>query len=277
MKLPAPNRPAGFAQAEQGYRAALAIDAEAPGAQAALSRIAAGRQGEAYAAAMSRGLAALAGGRGEEAREAFGRALELRPGSKEAEDALAQVDSREKAGTLASLEQRAREAERAERWKDAEKAWTEARQLEPTLVAAQEGLARTTPRVALDARMAALMSSPERVWTPAGRTEARSVIEAVAAAPAPKQRLEAEARELAARVAAAEVPVRVALTSDGLTEVVINRVGRFGAFQSREVELLPGRYAVVGTRQGYRDVRRELVVKPDGPPPSLTIRCEEPI
>jgi tetratricopeptide (TPR) repeat protein len=266
-----------LAQAEQGYRAALALDAEAPGAEAGLARIAAGRQGDAYAAAMSRGLAALAGGRSEEAREAFNRALGLRPGSKEAEDALAQVDARERAGTLAAIEQRAREAERAERWKDAEIAWSEARQLEPTLVAAQEGLARTAPRVALDARMAALLSSPERVWTPAGRSEARSVLEAVAAAGAPKQRLEAEARELAARVAAAEVPVRVALTSDGLTEVVINRVGRFGSFQNRDVELLPGRYAVVGTRRGYRDVRRELVVTPDGPPPSIVIRCEEPI
>ncbi|MCU0976104.1 MAG: protein kinase [Steroidobacteraceae bacterium] len=266
-----------LAQAEQGYRAALALDAEAPGAEAALARIAAGRQGDAYAAAMARGLAALADGRSEEAREALGRALALRPGSKEAEDALAQVGAREKAGTLAAIEQRAREAERAERWKDAEKAWTEARQLEPTLIAAQEGLARAVPRVALEGRMAALLSSPERVWTPAGRAEARAVIDAVAAAGAPKQRLEAEARELSSRVAAAEVPLRVALTSDGLTEVVINRVGRFGAFQSREVELLPGRYAVVGTRQGYRDVRRELLVTPEGPPPSLMIRCEEPI
>lgn len=265
------------AQAEQGYRAALARDAEAPGAREALERIASGRQGEAYAASMSRGLAALADGRHEEARAAFNRALGLRPGSREAEDALAQVDLREKAGALASVESRARGAEREERWRDAEQAWTEARRLEPTLAAAQEGLARVAPRIALDARMAALLASPEKVWTPAGRAEARSVLAAVGAADAPKQRLERDAAELAGRVAAAEVPVTVALTSDGVTDVVINRVRRLGAFQNQQVELLPGRYAVVGTRPGYRDVRRELVVAPGGPTPALAIRCEEPI
>jgi tetratricopeptide (TPR) repeat protein len=266
-----------LAQAEQGYRAALSRDAEAPGAREALARIAAARQGDAYAAAMSRGLAALADGRGEDARAALRQALALRPGSREAEEALAQVDLREKAAGLAAVERRALAAEREERWADAEQAWTEARRLEPTLVAAQEGLARTAPRVALDARMAVLLSSPERVWTPGGRAEARSVIEAVAAAAAPKTRLQRDAAQLAARVDAAEVPVRVALTSDGVTDVVINRVRRLGTFQSQEVELLPGRYAVVGTRQGYRDVRRELVVTPDGPPPAVSIRCEEPI
>ena len=34
---------------------------------------------------------------------------------------------------------------------------------------------------------------------------------------------------------------------------------------------------VVGTRPGYRDVRRDLVVTPGGPPPAVNIRCEEPI
>ncbi len=266
-----------IAEAERGYRAALELDGEAPGARDALGRIAAGRQGEAYAGAMSRGLAALADGRNAEARSALQRALELRPGSTEATDALAQVDLREKAGELDAIEARARAAEREERWRDARQAWTEARAAEPTLAAAQAGLERVEPRIALDARMAALLSSPEKVWTPAGRAEARRVLAAVDAAAAPKQRLARDATELAERVAAAEVPVSVALVSDGITEVVINRVRRLGQFQREQVELLPGRYAVVGSRTGYRDVRHELLVTPDGPPPTLAVRCEEPI
>jgi hypothetical protein len=41
--------------------------------------------------------------------------------------------------------------------------------------------------------------------------------------------------------------------------------------------LLPGRYTVVGTRTGYRDVRRELVLPPGAPAASVVVRCEEPI
>lgn len=263
--------------AEQGYRGALALDPEAPGAAAALERIAARRSGDAFAAAMARGLGAVTAGRAGEARTAFEQALALRPGSAEARDALAQLAGRERAATLAALERRALEAERAERWGEARDAWNEALALEPALAAGREGVARAEPRIQLDARLAALLAQPERVWTPAGRDEARAALAAAAAAAAPRQRLEREAAELAARVAAAEVPVRVALVSDGQTDVVINRVGRLGAFERHEVELLPGRYAVVGTRRGYRDVRREVLVGPDGLAAPLAIRCEEPL
>jgi hypothetical protein len=72
--------------------------------------------------------------------------------------------------------------------------------------------------------------------------------------------------------------MRVALASDNLTEVTIHRVGRLGTFERKDMELLPGRYTVVGVRPGYRDVRRQLDLLPgrEAPPP-LTIRCEEPI
>jgi hypothetical protein len=71
--------------------------------------------------------------------------------------------------------------------------------------------------------------------------------------------------------------LRVALASDSLTEVTIYRVGRFGSFERKDVELLPGRYTVVGQRAGYRDVRRELELVPGRDVPTVVIRCEEPI
>jgi hypothetical protein len=54
-------------------------------------------------------------------------------------------------------------------------------------------------------------------------------------------------------------------------------VGRLGAFDRKELELLPGRYTVVGVRAGYRDVRRELTLLPGREPPTVDVRCEEPI
>lgn len=54
----------------------------------------------------------------------------------------------------------------------------------------------------------------------------------------------------------------VQLASDNLTDVQIYRVGRLGSFESRQIELLPGKYTAVGTRAGYRDVRREFTIIP---------------
>jgi hypothetical protein len=78
-------------------------------------------------------------------------------------------------------------------------------------------------------------------------------------------------------VTAAETPQRVALTSDNQTDITVYRVGRLGTFEHKELELLPGRYTVVGQRAGFRDVRREITLLPGGEAPTVVIRCEEPI
>ncbi|HKQ15663.1 MAG TPA: hypothetical protein VJT80_19655, partial [Steroidobacteraceae bacterium] len=78
-------------------------------------------------------------------------------------------------------------------------------------------------------------------------------------------------------IARADVPVSVALQSDNVTQVTIYRVGQLGTFAERSLELVPGSYTVVGTRPGYRDVRREINVRPGPAPEPVVIRCEDRI
>jgi len=271
------ERAGRYTEALAAYRRALAVDAEAPGAQEGIERIARRQSEETFAAVMSRGMAALAGGRVGEARAAFEQAGALRPGSQEVRDALGQLDRNERSGQLRELIGQAEAAERAERWQEAREAWSEALSLEPTLAPAQAGLERVVPRVSLDERMDKLFDEPERLWQPAGRSEANSLLAAAAAALPPKELLERRAARLGEMLGAAQTPVRVSLESDGITDVVIYRVGRMGSFRNRQVELMPGRYAVVGSRPGYRDVREDVVVKPGTSPDPVVVRCEEPI
>ncbi len=266
-----------LAAAESGFRKALSIDSAVPGAKDGIDRLAARRTGDAYAATMSRGFAQLAAGRNDAARNAFRQALALRPGSPEARDAMASLEQGERASALRLLEARALAAERGERWDEALAAWREAAGLESSLESAREGIARSTPRAELQRNIDALNREPERLWDPDGRGEARRLLAIAAAAGNPRERLAAAARELERQAAAAQSPVRLRLESDGLTDVVIYRVGQYGAFSTRDVELLPGRYTVVGSRNGYRDVRREVVLPPGAPAAAVVVRCEEPI
>ncbi len=64
---------------------------------------------------------------------------------------------------------------------------------------------------------------------------------------------------------------------DQLTEVVVYKVGRLGTFERRDLDLRPGSYTVVGSRRGYRDVRRQLVIQPGVAPEPVAIRCQERI
>ena len=73
----------------------------------------------------------------------------------------------------------------------------------------------------------------------------------------------------------ARTPVDVPLLSDGVTEVVVLRVGTLGTFHKKDVPLRPGSYVVLGKRRGYRDTRKTLVVSPGARPAPLDVRCVE--
>jgi hypothetical protein len=70
------------------------------------------------------------------------------------------------------------------------------------------------------------------------------------------------------------------LTSDAKTIVTVLRLGRdgrLGQITETRLTLFPGRYVVVGSRAGYKDVRHELTLSSDAPNPALTVVCDEPI
>jgi tetratricopeptide (TPR) repeat protein len=263
--------------AQEKYRAALALDPQAAAATAGLARIAQQSRRDAFAQAMAQGQRALAAGDRAAAREAFRRAGAIDPQDASVRDALAQVDAGERTQGLAQLRAQGEAAERTEKWAEALKAYEAALKLEPTIAFAQEGRARAQPRAELARRLDDYVRRPETLNSPEERAAARQLLAYAADVPgdAPLLRRQAAAVEQAIR--AAETPVRVALASDAATDVLVYRVGRLGTFQSRELELLPGRYTIVGRRPGFRDVRREVVVGPGASPGPVDIRCTDPI
>ena len=78
-------------------------------------------------------------------------------------------------------------------------------------------------------------------------------------------------------VVAARTPLPVQLESDELTEVTVYRVGRLGAFKTTQIEVRPGTYTVVGSRRGYRDIRKSFTVLPGREVTPVSVICVEPI
>lgn len=265
------------AAATAAYRRALQLDPATATARAGLARLQARATGDAFATAIAQAQSALAARDYPAARTAYERANRIRPDAPEVTEGLQQVQRATETRTLASTLERAAAAERAERWSEALSLHREALKADPTLRTAQEGVERTEPRAMLDAELQSLLDRPDRFFSAAGRDVARSVIERATVVPAPGPRLASQLARMRESLRQAETPIRVALASDNVTEVQIYRVGKLGLFEHRDLELMPGRYTVVGTRQGYRDVRKQLDVLPGAPPPELVVRCEEPI
>jgi len=265
------------AAAEAAYRKALALDRDTRAARDGLARLQAQAGSAAFAAAMSQGLDALARRDYAAARAAFERAGKIRPGAPEVADGLAQVERALGDRTLAAHVEAAQQAERGERWAEALAEYRKALAVDRNLALAQQGVERAEPRAMLDAELAAYLERPERLFSPDVRAAARTAIARARGLGEPGPALSRQVAAVEDLITAAETPQRVALTSDNQTDVTVYRVGRIGTFERKELELLPGRYTVVGMRAGFRDVRRELTLLPGREAPTLAIRCEEPI
>lgn len=265
------------AQAAAGYRRALALDASTSAARAGLARLQQ-QAGEArYRGLLASAWQRLGAGRPEQARALFTQAGQLRPNASEVAEGLAQVDAGNRSAQLAGLKARAAAAERGERWAEAEALYGEALVSDPGVSFATEGRARSSSRARLDAQLQGVLDDPAQALRAALRQMARVWLEQAAQQPAPNVRLKQQALGVARLVAAAERPVRLVIQSDGETQLTVLRLKRLGGIAETTLDVLPGKVVVVGTRPGYRDVRREVDVLPDTTPAPLVVRCEERI
>jgi tetratricopeptide (TPR) repeat protein len=264
-------------EAEQAYRRAVELDGLSQAAQQALARVQSRISNDAFATIMSQGLEALERGDNDTAREAFKRADAMRPGSAEVAEALRQVEQSASLDAIVDYRERAATAEAVEDWRTAADAYDAILKLDPTIRFAQEGHDRCERRADMAARIDYHLTHPDRLSTDSVFEEALELLvqasEIEPAGPIHRRQLQA----LDALVQTASIPIPVLLLSDAETEVTVYRVGRLGAFEQHELKLRPGRYTVVGSREGYRDVRLTFQVVAGRPAPSLTVKCEEPI
>ncbi|MCM2254962.1 MAG: carboxypeptidase-like regulatory domain-containing protein [Vicinamibacteria bacterium] len=224
---------------------------------------------------MSAGLAALDRGSWAEAKAAFVRAATANPGAPEAADGLARAEAGARLAAIAAHRERAAQLESKEEWRAALAEHEAALALDQALAFALDGRARCEALANLHDSLAAYAARPERLGADEVAREAEREIDRAREVANPGPRLQARIAALERGLATARVPVRVVLRSDGSTVVAVLRVGALGTFEEKAIELKPGTYAVTGSRPGFRDVRRSLVVEPGKPPAPLDVRCGE--
>jgi hypothetical protein len=188
-----------------------------------------------------------------------------------------QAEQGAKLDQIALTEARALAFERRELWNEAIDLYRSVLESDDTLLFAQSGLERAQARAGLDAKLSNLLENPALLLTDSVLADARKLLESAAAEIPQGPRLEAQRAELGKLITLASQPIAVRLTSDQLTSVTLYRIGSLGAFASRDLELRPGTYTVVGSRDGYRDVRHTFTVRPGATLPPINVICVEPI
>ena len=265
------------AAAAIGFRDALNLDPQTTRASEGVARMQSRIAGNAFASAMAQGFNAITRADYAAARSAFESAGKIRPGAPEVAQALKQVEQDERTRTITAKLATARQFETQEKWAEALLEYQGVTQLDGTVTGASEGIARVRPRADLHQQLEVYLTQPERLFSAPVRSAAKDSLQRAHSIANPGPVLMQQMARLSEWVARAEEPVPVALQSDNLTQVSIRRVGELGTFEQRSLQLAPGSYIVVGTRTGYRDVRREITVAPGPAPAPLVIRCEEKI
>lgn len=262
-------------EALQGFEQVLRVDGDNKMAQAGLERMRSAIGADRYARAIGEALAALRNDRLEQAQTALSTARALRPAGGELTGVSAQLRAAGQRRDLEATRDDIASLERAERWVEALARYETLLAEEPSLQFAQQGRLRVAPRARLVERLDDLISRPERLAAPEVRREANRWLAEAAKASAPADQTRARATRVSELLGLYDRPVLTVVQSDGLTEVIIQRLGSLGAFTRREIALKPGRYVVTGVRTGYRDVRREVLVTPTAEGVVIDVRCTE--
>ena len=266
-----------LAEAAVVYKQALALDPDHSGAGDRLSRTRQRLTDREFTAAMSNGYAALANDKLQQARASFQQAMQIKPAAQEARDALRQTDNKITVIDINKLLAEATQHEQAERWPGAVTAYDQALQLDTNLAIAQTGKQNAELRADLDQRLAFAIANPLRLTDHSVYTEVSALQKRAMSVAAPGPKLQNQIAALQTHLQRARQPLLITLQSDNLTDITLYRTGKLGQFQSRQVELIPGHYVVVGKRTGYQDVRVEFTVDPDKPIQPVLVQCENKI
>ena len=259
------------------YQEALKLDSESDQARKGFDRVKGLIAGEQFKQLMSSGFAALQNNEYERARKTFQKAGSFKPNSSEVQDALAQVDQAIRLARIEDLRKEALVAEQAEDWKKALESYLAVIEIDPAIQFAVQGKALSLERVILEKRFNFYLERPSVLESDRHLQNANLLLQDARKIAPKGPQLTAQVERLDQLVIMAKTPVKVSLESDNLTEVAVYRVGRLGRFTSRDLQLRPGTYTVVGTRKGYRDVRQQVVVKPGQSVVRVIVVCKERI
>lgn len=260
----------------QFERAASLDGAWAPASEA-IGRVRDKIAREKFTDAMSEAFTALADKRYEQARQAFKRAQQIFPNSAEPADGLQQVDLAERLDRIEAHQEVATRFESAEQWQAAIDEYRKALAIDDTLEFAQQGLERAKRRLDINERLDRFLSEPTVMQDDEELAKARRTIADAGRIESPGPKLQQKVADLSEYVSLARVPVNLEINSDNETDVTVYKVGNLGKIESTELELMPGKYTIVGERQGYRDVQEVVTLLAGQPARSVYISCTEKI
>ena len=273
-KLEAANR---LSEAENIYKQASKLDPLSNEAKLALQRVVERLTQIEFTQLLNQGYASLKLGQYSDAKTAFNAAQKLSPNSEKPKLGLAKIRQTQLNERLLALSTEAQHFENAQDWANAVQSYQQILDLAPNHASAQQGLQQSQQRKQLLLGLNEYIENKLRLNNEDVANDAQQLLNETAALNKPGSKIEQAALTLKELLYLAKQPISITLQSDNKTDIAIYKVGKFGKFERLEIELKPGKYTIVGSRSGFRDVRKVITVLADMTDKTIDVRCDESI
>ena len=255
------------------YARIRTLDPETPGLDRAVAEARQQRAAQRLQSFLSAGFAQLADGQLNKAESSFRNALSMDPDNGAALGGLQQIAEQGLVRQVDGLQRQAVAAEGREDWPAAAQAFEAILALDANIQFAREGLDRARQQADALAALRDIAAQAESLSSDRRFAAARDTL-------ARAEELEPRGLVLAERITEVQRllsvyadPVPVLLRSDNATQVLLSNVGPLGSFSELQLDLRPGAYTLIGSRDGCRDVRTTITVRTGMDP--VDIRCRE--
>ena len=222
---------------------------------------------------MSDAFAALESRRYAAARTAFNAVLALDPGNGVAAGGLEQIRQETELRRIDSVEQQAAAAASEERWEDALAHYQSALKIDPNIKFARDGQQLAQAQLRTDSVLSRILANPDKLSNAKLLADGQRIVAEAKTLPQTGPKLQRKISEVETLLQRYSEPVEVELRSDSRTSVLLSSVGELGTFSNKTVTLRPGAYTLVGSRDGCRDVRQQVIVRAGMDP--IDIRCTD--
>ena len=261
--------------AAEAYSSALLLDPLYSPAREALEKVESMLRDRAFQDSMGQALQALDSGKFATAEKALNEAARMKPADPVVKETRQRLLAARRQASLSSLRLAAQDLVIKEDWTAAAEKYRDALAIDSQAAFARNGLVRAQEKQQLHKQLDHYLNDTTRLYSIDPLKNARKLLAANQQTAASEPLLAEKLATLQRAVTLAVLPVDLLILSDNLTQVSIYKVGRFGSFKQKQFSLLPGKYTITGSRQGYRDVLKVIELKPGMGKQSLTIRTEE--
>lgn len=218
---------------------------------------------------------ALASNEFDRARAKFTEVLGREPENTAAKTGIQQTEQSRLIYNIQTLRTEAEQAEQELDFIRALEIYEQILAIDSSLSFAVDGRKRVYEVINATRQMQAILGDPDSLSSDEQFQNAQQVLEVAEKYEGHSKQYDEILEDFSDLVKYATEPVKVTVLSDSLTEVLLIKHGPLGNFESTELHLRPGRYELVGSRDGWRDIRRTIVVKPSMEP--IEISCVEQI